>query len=166
MVSCVFPGSFNPVTRGHLDLISRASSLFDHVTVTVMNNIHKTGTIPVDKRIGLLVSACGKYTNVSVERWDGLLADFMREKNERIIIRGIRGSDELDRELQANAANSLLNPEIETVFLPCNPEMSGISSSAVREIAAFGGDIRAFVPEELTEEIQTLLSKQRTSVKK
>ena len=137
MVSCVFPGSFDPVTRGHLDLISRASSLFDHVTVTVMNNIHKTGTIPVDKRIGLLVSACGKYTNVSV-----------------------------DRELQANAANSLLNPEIETVFLPCNPEMSGISSSAVREIAAFGGDIRAFVPEELTEEIQTLLSKQRTSVKK
>ena len=83
----------------------------------------------------------------------------MKEKGEKIIIRGIRGSAELDQELQSNAANRMLNDEIESFFLPCNPAMNGISSSAVREIASFGGDISAFVPEELTEEITALLSK-------
>ncbi len=160
MVTCVFPGSFDPVTKGHLDLISRASVLFDHVTVTVMVNIHKKGTIPAEKRISLLRKACTGLSNVSVEKWDGLLADYMKEKGEKIIIRGIRGCAELDAELQTSAANRMLNNEIETVFLPCNPAMNGISSSAVREIASFGGDISAFIPEELTEEIKTLLSKE------
>ena len=158
----MFPGSFDPVTKGHSDLIKRAASMFDHVTVAVMNNIHKSGTISVEDRMKLLFSVCGEYPNVTVERWDGLLADFMREKNEKIIIRGIRGNGELNDELQANAANRRLNPDIETIFLPCSPELNGISSSAVREIAAFGGDIREFVPESLTEEIRYLLSKQRT----
>jgi len=160
MVSCVFPGSFDPVTKGHLDLISRASRLFDHVTVTVMNNIHKKGSIRIDQRIELLRWACEAFPNVSVDRWDGLLADYMREKKEKIIVRGVRSSEEFDHELQSAAANRLLNPDTETVFLTCSPEMNGISSSAVREIAAFGGDIWAFVPEGLTEEIQNLLSKQ------
>ena len=160
MVSCVFPGSFDPVTKGHLDLISRASRLFDHVTVTVMNNIHKKGSIRIDQRIKLLRSACEAFPNVSVDRWDGLLADYMREKKEKIIVRGVRSSEEFDHELQSVAANRLLTPDTETVFLTCSPEMNGISSSAVREIAAFGGDIRAFVPEGMTEEIQNLLSKQ------
>lgn len=161
MVSCVFPGSFDPVTKGHLDLISRAASMFDHVTVTVMNNIHKTGAVPVEKRIVLLEKACAGLPNVSVEKWDGLLADYMKETGEKIIIRGIRGSHELEQELQNSAANRMLNEETETIFLPCSPEMKGISSSAVREIAAFGGDIQAFVPEKLTEEIKCLLSKKK-----
>ena len=160
MTTCVFPGSFDPVTKGHLDLIARASFLFDHVTVTVMNNIHKNGTIPIEKRIGMLRKICDSFPNVSVEKWSGLLADYMKKKNEKIIIRGIRGSAELDQELQACAANRMLNREIETIFLPCNPSMNGISSSAVREIAAFGGDISKFVPDALTEEIRELLSKE------
>lgn len=160
MVSCVFPGSFDPVTKGHMDLISRAASLFDHVTVAVMINLRKSGTIPAEKRIEMLRRACSAYPNVSVEKWDGLLADYMSLKKERIVIRGIRSSAELDQELQACSANSLLNGSIETVFLPCSPLMSGISSSAVREIAAFGGDISAFVPEDMTEEIKSLLSKE------
>lgn len=159
MVSCVFPGSFDPPTRGHLDLIFRASVLFDHVTVTVMNNIHKSGSIPVSNRVDMLRTACKPLENVSIERWDGLLADYMNLKKERIILRGLRGTDELDRELQARAANRMLNEQIETVFLPSDPCMTGISSSAVREIAAFGGDIEPFVPAELTEEIIRLLSK-------
>ena len=158
MVSCVFPGSFDPVTKGHLNLISRASAVFDQVTVTVMYNIHKNGTVPIEKRVELLRKACADYPNVTVDRWDGLLAEYMYQKNERIIVRGIRSAAEMNAELQACAANKLLNPEIETVFLPCDPSMSGISSSAVREIAAFGGNIQDFVPDELTEEIGTLLS--------
>ena len=158
MISCVFPGSFDPVTKGHLNLIARTASLFDHVTVTVMNNIHKTGSIPVDQRISLLVKACENLTNVSIEKWDGLLADYMRIKNEKIIIRGIRSSEELDAELQSCAANHMLNHSVETIFLPCDPSMTGISSSAVREIASFGGNISAFVPDILTEEIREILS--------
>lgn len=159
MTSCVFPGSFDPVTKGHLDLIARASALFDHVTVTVMNNIHKTGSIPVTKRIALLKTVCGAYPNVKVDNWDGLLADYMQEKNERIVLRGIRGTAELDYELAACASNRMLNHDIETLFMPCNPAFNGISSSAIREIAAFGGDIRGFVPDQITEEIIGLLSK-------
>ena len=158
MTTCVFPGSFDPVTKGHLDLISRAASMFDHVTVTVMHNIRKSGSIPVDKRILLLKKVCGPYPNVSVEQWDGLLADYMKIKNEKIILRGLRGSEELDRELQSRAANSMLNRDVETLFLPSDPAMTGISSSAVREIAAFGGNISGFVPDEIREEIVTLLS--------
>lgn len=159
MATCIFPGSFDPVTKGHVNLISRASRLFDHVTVTVMNNIRKKGSIPVEKRVRMLKKACADFPNVSVDIWDGLLADYMKEKDETIIIRGIRGSGELDQELQACAANRMLNKDIETIFIPCDPVMNGISSSAVREIASFGGDISGFVPEELTEEIVTLLSK-------
>ena len=159
MVSCVFPGSFDPVTKGHMDVIARAASLFDHVTVTVMNNIHKSGAIPADLRVELLRKACGTMPNVSIDRWDGLLADYMRKKNERIILRGIRGTDDLAQEMQACEANRRLNGDVETVLLPCNPSMTGISSSAVREIAAFGGYIGDFVPEGLTEEIVSILSK-------
>ncbi len=158
MVSCVFPGSFDPVTRGHLDLISRAASMFDHVTVAVMVNIRKRGVIPADKRVGMLRRVCAAYPNVSIEKWDGLLADYMSARHEKIVVRGIRGSVELDQELQACSANRMLSGNMETVFLPCDPQMNGISSSAVREIAAFGGDISAFVPGELTEEIKRLLS--------
>lgn len=159
MTSCVFPGSFDPVTRGHLNLISRASAIFDQVTVTVMNNIHKKGTVQIEKRVELLRKACAFLPNVAVDSWDGLLADYMKIKKERIVIRGIRSSEEMNTELQMHASNKLLNNGIETVFLPCDPSMCGISSSAVREIAAFGGNIEDFVPEELTEEIRSLLSK-------
>ena len=158
MVSCVFPGSFDPVTKGHLDLISRASSMFDHVTVTVMVNISKRGSIPVENRIDMLRKICAAYPNVSVEQWDGLLADYMDARREKIVIRGIRSGAEAEHEMQSSAANRMLNSGIETVFLPCDPQMNGISSSAVREIAAFGGDISPFVPGELTEEIKGLLS--------
>ena len=84
MVSCVFPGSFDPVTRGHLDLISRASRIFDRVTVTVMVNIHKAGAISPEQRVALLRKACSPYENVRVEKWDGLLADYMRKKEEKV----------------------------------------------------------------------------------
>ena len=159
MVSCVFPGSFDPVTKGHVDLISRAASLFDRVTVTVMVNISKKGSIPPAKRVSMLKKVCKAYPNVIVDSWDGLLADYMKQKGEKIILRGLRSSAEFDHEIVSCSANRLLNPEAETMFLPCDPEMNGISSSAVKEIYAFGGDIGPFVPEAVAEEIRTCLSK-------
>ncbi len=163
MASCVFPGSFDPVTKGHLDLIKRASEIFDHVTVTLMVNIHKTGSIPVKNRIELLEKACSPFLNVSVDRWDGLLADYMHINHVRFVIRGLRSAAELEYEMNTSAANRLLNNQVETVFLPADPSLSGISSSAVREIASFGGDISAFIPSGLTEEITKLLSKTKSN---
>ncbi len=157
MSSCVFPGSFDPVTRGHMDLISRAAGIFDRVTVTVMVNVHKKGTIPTEKRIELLKEACGELENVRVDRWDGLLADYMREKGERVIIRGVRGAGEYDSEMISSGINRMLNPEIETLLMPASEGKNGVSSSAVREIAAFGGDISAFVPEGMADKIGRLL---------
>ena len=159
MVSCVFPGSFDPVTKGHLDLIKRAASLFDRVTVTVMVNISKKGCIPPDQRVSMLKKICEPYPNVCVDRWEGLLADYMEQKGEKIIIRGLRSSAEFDHEFVSFSANKLLNKQAETIFLPCDPALNGISSSAVREIAAFGGDIRSFVPDAVAEEIRFCLSK-------
>ena len=159
MVSCVFPGSFDPVTKGHIDLIARASAIFDHVTVTLMINIRKEGSISPEKRVELLQKACRHLPNVSIDRWDGLLADYMREKNEHIIVRGIRSMTEAENEMIVAAANKMLNDQTETVFIPSDPALSGISSSAVREIVSFGGNISTFVPEEIREEIECLLSK-------
>jgi pantetheine-phosphate adenylyltransferase, bacterial len=160
MKSCVFPGSFDPVTKGHVDLINRAASLFDRVTVTVMRNIHKSGKIRVEDRINLLRKACAGLSNVRIESWDGLLTDYMRQHGETVVIRGLRGSAEFEKEYYAFAANRSLFPAFETVFLPCDPSLTHISSSAVREISSFGGDIRPFVPENLTEEISELMSKE------
>ena len=140
-------------------MISRAAAMFDHVTVTVMVNIHKTGVIPVEKRLKLLCKACAPYQNVSVDCWEGLLAEYMSEKNERIVIRGIRSGIEFEQEMQSSVVNRTLNRQIETVFIPADPAHAGISSTAVRELALFGGDIKPFVPEQIIKEIRILLSK-------
>ena len=159
MVSCVFPGSFDPVTKGHMDLIQRAASLFDRVTVTVMVNINKKGALSPEDRIRLLVKACRQFSNVQVERWDGLLADYMKKKKERIVIRGVRNTPEFEQEISSACANKMLNGSVETLFIPTDLALAGVSSSAVREIFSFGGDISAFVPEKLIKEIGDLLSK-------
>ena len=159
MVSCVFPGSFDPVTVGHLNLIARASAMFDRVTVTLMVNKSKTGRIPFEVREKLLRKVCGAFGNVTVDTWDGLLADYMKTRKEKTVIRGLRDASEFDREYGSFCANRFLNGETETLFIPCDPAYTGVSSSAVREIASFGGDISSFVPEEVREEIAAWLSK-------
>ena len=159
MSSCVIPGSFDPVTRGHMDLIRRASAVFDQVTVVVMVNIRKSGVFTPEERAEMLRKACGRESRVRVEIWDGLLADYLREKNERIVIRGVRGVGEYDGEAISAQANRMLNPKMETLLMPAGEGYNWISSSAVREIAAFGGDIRPFIPPECAEEILMRLAK-------
>lgn len=159
MSSCVFPGSFDPVTAGHLDIIRRSAELFDTVHVTVMINVNKQGVIPVKDRIRLLEKVCLSFENVIVDQWEGLLADYMQEHHERILIRGVRGCSEFEHEYNAALLNKKLNDQVETLLMPAEPGLSVVSSSAVREIAAFDGDISGLVPEVCLKDIRKLLSK-------
>ena len=159
MSTCVFPGSFDPVTTGHMDIIHRAAALFDTVHVTVMINVNKKGAVPVNDRIRLLKKACKPFPNVIIDQWDGLLADYMRASGEKILIRGVRSGSEFEHEYTAALLNRRLNGQAETLLMPADPSLSIVSSSAVREIAAFGGDISGLVPEECLKDIQRLLSK-------
>ena len=161
MSSCVFPGSFDPVTRGHMDLIRRAAVIFDQVTVTVMINIHKRGVIAPEKRVELLKKACAGLKNVRVEIWDGLLADYMRRQEPgTAVIRGVRSSVEFEQERNAAAVNRALYPGLETVLLFAGDGMDSVSSSTVREIAAFGGDYRFLIPDQIAKDIDRYLKKE------
>ena len=158
MSSCVIPGSFDPVTRGHMDLIRRAAQLFDQVTVVVMVNIRKQGTFSPEQRVQMLEKACRFEPNVRVDRWEGLLSEYMWEKDEHTVVRGVRSGTEYDQESTAAQANRMLNPRMETLLMPAGDGLQWISSSSVKEIAAFGGDIREFIPRECAEEIIRELS--------
>ena len=159
MISCVFPGSFDPVTNGHLDVIARVSAVFDTVRVTVMININKQGSIPVEDRIRMLKKACRRFQNVEVDKWEGLLADYMNKHQDQILIRGVRGCSEFEHEYTSALMNRRLNDRFETLLIPSDPALCAVSSSAVREIAAFGGNIEGLVPKECLKDIQRMLSK-------
>ena len=153
MRTCVFPGSFDPVTKGHMDLIERASALFDRVTVTVMINRNKQGCFPVAKRKELLEKACAGLDHVQVDIWDGLLVDYLRARGETTVIRGVRNGSDFEAESISAQANRMLYPETETILLFAGDGKNAISSSAVREIASFGGSVAEFVPEKVVDEI-------------
>ena len=156
----VFPGSFDPPTRGHLDLIRRAASIMDHVTVCVMVNISKTGSIPSDERARMLEKACRGIPNVTVDRWDGLLADYMRmQEPGTTVIRGVRSAGEFEQERAAAAVNRTMCPGLETVLLFAGDGMDNVSSSTVREIAAFGGDYSFLIPPKIAKDIDRYLKK-------
>ncbi len=161
MSSCVFAGSFDPVTVGHMDVIGRAAAIFEKVHVTVMVNIHKQGALPADERIRLLEKACARFDNVEVDRWEGLLAEYMREHQERILIRGVRSCSEFEHEYDSALINKKLNGEFETLLIPSDPGLAMVSSSAVREIASFGGELKDLVPKECLKDIRIMLSKKK-----
>ncbi|MGN0793610.1 MAG: pantetheine-phosphate adenylyltransferase [Aristaeellaceae bacterium] len=151
---CVYPGSFDPVTVGHLDVIRRAAALFDEVIVTVMHNVNKRGCFPVDERMALIARAVREIPNVRVDKWDGLLVDYVRMNGACAVVRGLRAVSDFDTEMTMAQVNSQLLPGMETLFLMARPEHACISSSVVREAAAFGADISAFVPAQVAEEIR------------
>ena len=156
----VFPGSFDPPTRGHLDLIRRAASVMDHVTVCVMVNISKAGSIPFEERKRMLEKACRGIPNVTVDKWEGLLADYMRTQEPgTAVIRGVRSTGEFEQERTAAAVNRALYPGLETILLFAGDGMDSVSSSTVREIAAFGGDYSFLVPPKIMKDIDRYLKK-------
>ncbi len=139
------PGSFDPVTNGHLDVIERASRLYDELVVAVMVNDKKQGMFNLAERIALITEATNGCGNVVVDSFSGLLIHYCRDRNIPTVLKGIRATSDFDYELQMAQMNRELG-DVETVFLPTNPEHSFLSSSLVKEVARFGGDVSRFVP--------------------
>jgi pantetheine-phosphate adenylyltransferase len=142
---CACPGSFDPVTNGHLDVLERASLIFDEVVVAVLVNRSKNGLFTVDERIELLGEATGHLPNIRVSSFHGLLVDFCERENIPVVVKGLRAVTDFDYELQMAQMNHRLSG-LDTLFVATNPEHSYLSSSLVRDVAMFGGDVSALVP--------------------
>jgi len=146
MQRAVYPGSFDPITNGHLDVIRRAARIFDEVVVAVACNRAKAPLFSADERLTLIREATADLKQVRVTHFDGLLIDFVRESDARVVIRGLRAISDFEFEFQMALTNRHLNPDIETIFLMPQEEYTYLSSSIVKEIARFNGDISKFVP--------------------
>lgn len=146
MLKAVCPGSFDPVTLGHLDVFARASKLFDEVTVAVLINKRKAGMFSTEERMDMIRESVAKYPNVKVESFHGLLVDFCKDRDIKVIVKGLRAVSDFDYELQMAQANHSLSG-IETFFISTNPLYAFLSSSLVKEIATFGGDVHDMVPD-------------------
>ena len=156
MQRVVCPGSFDPVTNGHLDIIGRAARLFDEVIIGVLINQHKTGLFTIEERIDMLREVTAPYGNVRVESFRGLLVDFCRAQHAAVVVKGLRAVSDFDYELQMAQMNIGLSG-VETLFMPTNPLYSFLSSSLVKEVAKWGGDVSPLVPEVVQERLATRL---------
>ncbi len=152
MKIAIYPGSFDPVTLGHKDVIERASNLFDKVIVLVLNNSSKTPMFTLEERMKF-INRCVSLDNVEVDTYSGLLVDYAKEHNASAIIKGLRAVTDFDNEFQQALINKSLYPKIETLFLPAKGENMFLSSSMVKEVCTLGGDISAFVPNEILNDI-------------
>jgi len=154
MKTAIYPGSFDPVTYGHLDVIKRAAKMFDHVTVCVSYNVGKSSLFSVEERVKMLKEATKDLENVSVDSFSGLTINYCSEHNIHVIIRGLRAITDFEYELQIAQTNQKLsNGSLDTIFLNTALEYAYLSSSGVKEIAYFGGDISPCVPDFIAEEI-------------
>jgi pantetheine-phosphate adenylyltransferase len=158
----VCPGSFDPVTRGHLDIIGRSVQLFDEVIVGVLVNQSKQGLFTVDERIEMLREVTAEHDNVRVVAFQGLLVDFCRDEGAQIVVKGLRAVSDFDYELQMAQMNIGLSG-VETLFMPTNPLYSFIASSLVKEIAKWGGDVSPYVPELVERRLADRLAANRGS---
>lgn len=153
----VCPGSFDPVTNGHLDVFERAAAMADHVIVAVLVNDAKAGLFTIDERMEMLREVVRPYGNITVESFHGLLVDFCKERGTNVIVKGLRAVSDFDYELQMAQMNYRL-AGVETVFITTNPLYSFLSSSLVKEVAKFGGDVSGLVPEVVLSRLQGRLS--------
>ncbi len=142
----VYPGSFDPLTNGHLDLITRGSRLFDHLIVAILTNTHKQPLFSVEERLSMLRETCAPFPNVEIDTFEGLLVEYAARRNARVILRGIRAVSDYEAELQMAHLNRRMHPEAETVFLLATEDYSFISSRMIKEIITLGGDVAQFVP--------------------
>lgn len=157
----VCPGSFDPVTTGHLDIIQRAAGIYDHIVVAVGQNLRKEPHLPAVERARMIEKVTGEMENVSVEVMNGLLVDFAREQNARVVVKGLRAVTDFMAEFEQVQLNRKLHPELETVFIMASSDHSFLSSSAVREIIELGGDVRGLVPDGIMETITEMYSDNR-----
>ncbi len=153
MRRAIYPGSFDPVTFGHQDIIERSSAIFDELIVGVLNNSAKNSLFSVEERVRMLEEVTENIPKVKIVPFEGLLVEFARKMDARMVIRGLRAITDFEYELQIAQTNHVENPEVETVFLTTNLKYSYLSSSVVREFAAYGGDISKFVPAQFVDRI-------------
>jgi pantetheine-phosphate adenylyltransferase len=148
MITAIYPGSYDPVTCGHVDVIRRAAGIFDRVVVGVVGNPqHKTPMFSLDERVAFLKEALAGLDNVEVDVFSELVVEFARKWNAKIIVKGLRVISDFEWEFQMNQLNRTLAPEVETVYVMASPQVSFVSSSGVKEIASFGGNVDELVPE-------------------
>jgi pantetheine-phosphate adenylyltransferase len=148
MITAICPGSYDPVTNGHIDVITRAAGIFDRVVVGVVGNPHhKQPMFPLEERVGFLREALADLWNVEVDVFSELVVDFARKWDAKVIVKGLRVISDFEWEFQMNQLNRTLAPEVETVYVMASPQVSFVSSSGVKEIAAFGGNVDQLVPE-------------------
>ena len=161
MLRAIYPGSFDPVTLGHLDIIKRSASMVDELIVGVLNNKAKSPLFSVEERVTMLDEVTKELPNVKVIPFAGLLVDFARQTDSKMIIRGLRAITDFEYELQMSQMNRKLEENVETVFLTTNLEYSYLSSSMVKEVAAFGGDISQLVPAFVADRVNEKMKEKR-----
>lgn len=154
MNRCVYPGSFDPITTGHLDIIERAAAMFSDVTVAVLVNKSKKPAFSAAQRMDFISRSTAHLPGVKVDSFSGLLVDYMKQQNANMIIRGLRAISDFEYEYQMAAMNAKLAHSVETIFLMTDTEHSYLSSSMVRELASYGGDIAGLVPDEIIADVQ------------
>ena len=157
MKRVVCPGSFDPITFGHLDIIKRASELFDEVVIAVLVNTTKKTLFTVDERLTMIAEVTAQYSNVRVDSWSGLLVDYCETHDVKAIVKGLRAVTDFDYELQMSQINLQLKG-VETLFMSTAPEHSFVSSSLVKEIATFGGDVSPYAPASIIEKLTARLA--------
>ena len=153
MKIAIYPGSFDPITNGHLDIIKRASKVFDKVIVSILVNSSKTPCFEMEERRALIERVMGDLPNVEVDCFEGLLVNYVRKKGAHVIIKGLRAISDFEYEFQMALANTKIAPDIETLFMMTNQEYSYLSSSIVKELASLGGSLEGLVPDEIMQDI-------------
>jgi len=161
MATVICPGSFDPITKGHLDIITRASRLFDHVIALVAINANKKPSFTAEERAEMIRKATAHLPNVTADTYEGLLADYVREKGAVAIVKGLRAMSDFEYEFQMALTNKRLVPEAETIFLTTQAENMYLNSSLVKQVASFGGDISDFVPPEVLNDITERLYRRK-----
>ena len=145
MKVCIYPGSFDPITYGHIDIMERAAKIADKLIVAVLNNRDKKSLFTVEERLEMIKESVKDYDNIEIESFEGLLVDYAKKKNAKIVIRGLRAVTDFEYELQMAQTNRELYHELDTIFLLTNLKYSYLSSSAVKQVASYGGDVSKFV---------------------
>lgn len=156
MTIAIYPGSFDPITNGHMDILKSGSEIFDKVIIAVSYNMNKKGFLPVEDRVALIQKSITNLKNVEVDAFEGLTVDYARKKGADVLLRGLRTSFDFEYELQLSQANNAMSKDLKTVFLITKPEYNFISSSMVREILANKGDISNFVPTAVNEYLRAI----------
>ncbi len=160
MVRALIPGSFDPVTNGHLDIIERAAKIYDSVLVSVVRNYSKSPLFTIEERMELLQTVCAKWSNVSIGSFEGLLVQYACEQNVNVIVKGLRAVSDFEYEFQMAQMNRRLTNEIDTVFMMTGTEYAYLSSSIVKEIARLGGSVKGLVPEDVETHLRQKVQRQ------